>query len=257
MREVKREQISVELLDYMGSDIRVSNVAKVSFNKWDDESLEINDKQIGLLNYLSTGLPSNERDDWEKRAKASTHWTPYGHCFLSIRVGVPIFLARQLHKHVIGLVINEESRRYITDDVALWLPDVVHKKPNSAKQGASKEVHTEYLYVDSDPDTGYVYDGITAMELIATTSENCVHTYYDLVEAGVAPEEARMVLPLNSMTHWVWSGSLMAFLRVAKQRVDSHAQGAAQEFAKKLLVILEDKFPESVKAFGLQQGEPL
>jgi thymidylate synthase (FAD) len=246
MRDIKQEQIKVELIDSMGSDIRVSNVAKVSFNKWDDESLEINDKQVGLLNYLATGLPSSERDDWEARAKASTHWTPYGHCFLSIRVGVPIFLARQLHKHVVGLVINEESRRYITDDVALWFPEVVHKKPSNIKQGASKEIHI-------DRHISMSYDNhCTALEVIQNSSEGSVENYYSLIEAGVAPEEARMVLPLNSMTHWVWSGSLMAFLRVAKQRSDGHAQGVAQEFAGKLLGILNEKFPESVKAFGFK-----
>jgi thymidylate synthase (FAD) len=239
-REIKYEEIGVELIDWMGSDIRVSNVAKVSFNKWDDEDLEINDRQKGLLAYLATGLPSDERNDWEKRAKASTHWTPYGHCFLSVRVAVPIFLARQLHKHVIGLVINEESRRYITEDVALWLPETVHKKPEKAKQGASQEAHTDLIYGE-----------VSAKDLIQMSTENQVQTYYDLLEAGVAGEEARIVLPLNSVTHWVWSGSLMAFLRVIKQRVDSHAQGAAQEFGKKLLAVVESKFPESVKAFEL------
>lgn len=248
-REIKKETISVELIDSMGNDLRVSNVAKVSFNKWDDESLEINEKQIGLLNYLATGLPSNERGDWEKRAKASTHWTPFGHCFLSVRVGVPIFLARQLHKHVVGLVINEESRRYITDDIALYIPQVVHKKPDSAKQGASKEAHTcHHIKCGGD-------NHCTALEAISKSSELSVASYYNLLEAGVAPEEARMVLPLNSMTHWVWSGSLMAFMRVAKQRVDGHAQLAAREFASKLLVILKDKFPESVKAFNLDEVE--
>jgi len=238
-RKIKYEPISVELIDWMGSDIRVSNVAKVSFNKWDDEDVEINDRQKGLLSYLATGLPSDERDDWEKRAKASTHWTPYGHCFLSVRVAVPIFLARQLHKHVIGLVINEESRRYITEDVSLWLPEVVHKKPEKAKQGASQEAHTA------------LYEGFSAKDLMRISTENQVETYYNLLDAGVAGEEARIVLPLNSVTHWVWSGSLMAFMRVIKQRVDSHAQGAAQEFGKKLLDVVQSKFPESVKAFEL------
>ena len=249
-RQIKQEQISVELIDYMGFDIRVSNVAKVSFNKWDDESIEIDTKQVGLLNYLATGLPSNERDDWEARAKASTHWTPYAHCVLSVRVGVPIFLARQLHKHVIGLVINEESRRYIDDDVALYQPEEVHKRPESAKQGASKERHTKLLYAGNEGDGDIMLD---AKDLIKRQFEQAVQAYYTLVDGGVAPEEARIVLPLNSMTHWVWTGSLMAFMRVAKQRVDGHAQNAAQEFAQKLLIILEDKFPESVKAFGLSQ----
>jgi thymidylate synthase (FAD) len=244
MREIKYEEIGAEYIDHMGSDIRVANVAKVSFAKWDDEDVEISTGQIGLLNYLSTGLQKQDRDDWEKRAKASTHWTPYGHCFLSIRVAVPIFLARQLHKHVIGLVINEESRRYITDDVNLWLPKVVHKAPENAKQGASPELHTSMI------DALYSDCMVTAKELIQGQTEQAVEVYYELIKQGVAPEESRMVLPLNSMTHWVWSGSLMAFLRVVKQRVDPHAQNAAQEFGNKLLPILKQHFPESVKAFG-------
>lgn len=247
-REIKYEEIGVELIDWMGSDLRVSNVAKVSFNKWDDETLEINDRQKGLLSYLATGLPSDERDDWEKRAKASTHWTPYGHCFLTVRVAVPIFLARQLHKHVIGLVINEESRRYISEDVALWMPKQVHKKPSNIKQGASQQEHTEQFEVTYADFGGLMF---SAKELMQVQTEQSVETYYKLLEKGVAPEEARIVLPLNSMTHWIWSGSLMAFMRVVKQRKDSHAQNAAQEFGGKLLAILKDKFPESVKAFEL------
>lgn len=245
-REIKYEPISIELLDYMGGDIRVSNVAKTSFAKWEDEDVEISKGQVGLLNYLATGLPSDERGDWEKRANASTHWSPYAHSFISIRCAAPIWLTRQLVKHQVGLSWNEESRRYITDDVNLWLPEVVHKKPDKAKQGASKEAHTE-----SNIDRG-VYS-MTAMELIDSMSRASVSSYYDLLDAGVAPEEARFVLPLNAVTHWVWSGSLMAFLRVIKQRVDEHAQGGAQEFGNKLLDIVEGIFPESVKAFGLSK----
>lgn len=252
MRQIKQEEISVELIDYMGSDVRIANVAKVSFNKWDEEDAEINEKQIGLLHYLATGLPSSERDDWEKRAKASTHFSPFCHAFLTVRCAAPIFLTRQLVKHQIGLSWNEESRRYITEDVNLWLPEIVHNKPASAKQGASKDAHTKLLYAGNEGDGDIMLD---AKDIIQRQSEQSVQAYYTLLAGGVAPEEARIVLPLNSMTHWIWSGSLMAFMRVAKQRVDGHAQNAAQEFAKKLLVIVEDKFPQSVKAFGLSQGE--
>lgn len=252
MREIKYEEIGVELIDYMGSDIRVSNVAKVSFNKWDDESVPINDKQKGLLKYLATGLPSAERDDWEARAKASTHFTPFGHVFLTVRCAAPTFLTRQLVKHQVGLCWNEESRRYITEDVALWLPEKVHKKPEHAKQGASKEEHTERFSVMYADMGGLMFD---AKGLMQDQSEQSVQAYYKLLEEGVAPEEARIVLPLNSMTHWIWSGSLMAFMRVVKQRVDSHAQGAAQEFGKKLLGILQEKFPHSVEAFELSEHD--
>lgn len=251
MREIKYEPISIELLDYMGGDIRVSNVAKTSFAKWEDEDAEISKGQVGLLNYLATGLPSDERGDWEKRANASTHWSPYAHSFISIRCAAPIWLTRQLVKHQVGLSWNEESRRYITDDVNLWLPEVVHKKPEKAKQGASKETHDDPIFISNDED-GVKF--LNAMDIIKLSSEASVNTYYTLLDEGVAPEEARFVLPLNAVTHWVWSGSLMAFLRVIKQRVDEHAQSGAQEFGNKLLDIVEGIFPESVKAFGLSKN---
>ena len=251
MREIKYEKIGVEYIDHMGSDIRVSNVAKVSFNKWDDENTSINVKQTGLLNYLATGLPSDERDDWEKRANASTHFSPFCHAFITVRCSAPIFLARQLVKHQVGLSWNEESRRYITDDIALWLPDVVHKKPEKVKQGASQEAHNHLMYENSHAPPKSQFENLTAKRVVEKSSNYSVNTYYDLLEAGVAPEEARIVLPLNSMTHWVWSGSVMAFMRVIKQRVDGHAQNAAQEFGQEIRKIVVQHFPESVKAFNL------
>ena len=88
--------IKVEFIDKMGSDKRICNAARVSFAKW-DESEEITEADKGLLKYLATGLPKAEREDWEKRAKAHTHFTPFCHATMSVRVTVPIFVARQLH----------------------------------------------------------------------------------------------------------------------------------------------------------------
>lgn len=253
MREIEVKPISVEYIDHMGDDKRVVNTARVSFAKWDDEPLSEKDK--GLLSYLATGLPSTERDNWEALAKAHTHWTPFAHCFLSVRVTVPFFLARQLHKHTVGLVINEISRRYVKDDIDLWLPDIVHKAPEHAKQGASKEAHTEYVWHEFGSNNGIAEYGVDtpARGVMAQTSRLAVQAYYEMLEAGVAPEEARIVLPLNAMTTWIWSGSLLAFQRVYSLRKDKHAQGAAQEFAHKLGEILYNHFPESMKA--LNYGE--
>jgi len=247
-RTIEIKPISVEYIDKMGSDKRVVNCAKVSFSKWNDESQELTQGDKGLLSYLATGLPANERDNWEALAKANTHWTPFAHCFLSIRVNVPFFLARQLHKHTVGLVINEISRRYIKEDIDLWLPSVVHEAPENAKQGASSEEHTGYVWTED-------YEGVDtqAIEVIRKVSKYSVEQYYILLDAGVAPEEARMVLPLNAMTQWVWSGSLLAFARVYALRKDSHAQGIANDFAKLLGSVLYTHFPESMKA--LNYGE--
>lgn len=243
----RKEDIKVEFIDKMGDDKRVVNAARVSFAKWDDNE-EITEQDKGLLKYLATGLPKSERNDWEKRAKAHTHFTPFCHAQLSIRVTVPIFVARQLHKSVIGLIINEESRRYITSDVKLFIPDVIHKAPDHAKQGASDEEHTCIIKRSGEVTD---YGGLSAKELIEWQTNQSVDVYERLLEAGVAPEEARMVLPLNTMVTWIWTGSLLAFNRVYQQRIDSHAQKTGtQEFAEKLGVILYEHFPYSMEALN-------
>lgn len=234
--------IEVEFIDKMGSDKRICNAARVSFAKW-DETEEITEADKGLLKYLATGLPKAERDDWEKRAKAHTHFTPFCHATMSVRVTVPAFCARQLHKHVVGLVINEESRRYIVKDVELFIPAYIHKAPDHAKQGASSELHTGLVEFNGE--------NKTAFELIEKYTNQQVDLYEALVEAKVAPEEARIVLPLNMMVSWIWTGSLLAFNRVYQQRSDSHAQiTGTQEFAHKLGNILYEHFPYSMEALN-------
>lgn len=246
-RTINFSDIECEYIEHMGTDKKVTNVARVSFSKWDDnEELTSGDK--GLLNYLATGLPASDRNDWEKMAKASTHWTPFAHNFLSVRVKVPIFCARQLHKHVVGLVINEESRRYIKSDVELWLPTEVHKAPENAKQGASKEIYNNLIDWANDWRDDRE---LSAVNLIQESSISSIKAYYQMLDTGVAPEEARMVLPLNTMVTWIWSGSLLAFNRVYQLRSDSHAQiSATQEFANKLGKVLYECWPESMKALN-------
>lgn len=243
-RTIKFADVEVKFIDKMGSDARVRNAAYASFGRWlpEDEF-----KEKGLIEYLATGLPKEERDDWEKQAKAHTHWTTLAHCQLTVVCKAPIFLARQLVKHQVGLVWNEESRRYIKSDVELYLPEHFHKAPANAKQGASKEYHTERVWHTEDKFGGYELD---ALKYVERASKEAVESYYLLLDAGVAPEEARMVLPLNSMTNWVWTGSLVAFNRVYQQRIDSHAQNVAQEFAHKLGAILYEHFPVSMEALN-------
>ena len=226
--------IEVEYIDHMGSDARVLNVARTSFNKWKEEDALLDEHELSLLEYLATSLPKNQRHEWKALAQSSKHWSPFAHCFLTVRCRVPLFLARQLSKHQVGLSWNEESRRYIDDEPTFYMPKELHYRPSNAKQG-SAGVHKDSKVITSE-----------MRKITHVTLEN----YNRLIQFGVAPEEARMILPQNAMVNYIWSGSVMSMIRVLHQRLDSHAQLAAQDFAKKLKVILEEHFPHSIKAFS-------
>ena len=197
--------IKVEYIDHMGRDVNIVNAARVSFAK---EVIEFNLSTDGrLLNYLAK----------------HNHWSPFAHTCISVRCKVPLFIARQLVKHQVGGNWNEESRRYIDSEPEFWLPEYFHYRPTHAKQG-SGEIHKHSNVLRNG-----MYDH----------TAHCLRQYQDLLGFDVAPEEARMVLPLNTMTNFIWTGSLLFFRRVIEQREDAHAQLAAQEFAAKLKEVVK------------------
>lgn len=198
---MKVEPIMVSYVDSMGSDTSVVNAARVSFAK---EIEELGERDLKLIHYLA-------------RHK---HWSPFAHTSLSLRIRAPIFLARQLVKHQVGGVWNEVSRRYVDDEPAFYIPDAFHKRAENAKQGCGNVV---------DLNTNN-----NCYRVVYDKSEEALKTYNWLISCDVAPEEARMVLPLNTMTEWIWTGSLMFWFRVWKQRSDEHAQTVAREFAELL-----------------------
>jgi thymidylate synthase (FAD) len=203
----------------MGSDLSVVNAARVSFHKQHDVLQEDTDSK--LISYLAR----------------HGHFTPFCHAFLSFRIKAPIFVARQLVKHQVGLAWNEVSRRYVDDEPEFWFPEVWRGKPVNAKQGSSGEVNE--LRVIDDWDNLYRSKDIT---------ELCLRWYQENINAGMAPEQARMVLPQNTMTEWIWSGSLAAFARVCKLRLDPHAQQETQDIAKQIDGLVPDNFKISWKA---------
>jgi len=228
---LKISPIKVELLDYYGSDLDVVNAARVSFAKesdwenpggvdvWDSSKNNLSEKDQKLINYL---------------AKHS-HWSPFAHNSLRFRIKAPIFCARQMVKHQVGGVWNEVSRRYVDDEPEFYLPALWHKAPTNAKQGAGEAME------DAQPEM-----------VISTTAQyatqRSLDTYRDFLAVGMAPEEARMFLPLNTMTEWWWTGSLMFFARVCKQRLDSHAQSATRDIAKMISEQVPQEFQHSWKA---------
>jgi len=198
----------VYLVDNMGTDLSVVNAARVSFDK---ESQQFEDRDEKLIKFLAE----------------HNHWSPFGHASLQFRIKAPVFVARQLVKHQVGLVWNEVSRRYVDDEPEFYIPDVWRKRPpDSIKQGSSDET--------------LEYD-------ISGTMKFVQQTYNNLLREGVAPEMARMVLPQNMMTEWFWSGTLYAFARVCNLRLKDDAQAETRIIAEQINNLTQELFPISWK----------
>lgn len=203
--------MKVEYIDHMGSDLSVVNAARCSFAKQHDKFDDTNDTK--LINYLAR----------------HGHWTPFAHAFVTMRFKAPISIHAQCVKHQIGFAMNTVSRRYVSDTPELFLPEFRTKPEGSIKQG-SGELHPDNLIIQYD----YFQMCKSAIEL-----------YEQMILDGVAPEQARFVLPQGVYTEWVWSGSLQAWARFYNQRSDTHAQQEIQELANMANDITKNLFPVS------------
>ena len=192
----------------MGTDLSVVNAARVSFAK---ESNEFSEKDAKLIHYLAK----------------HNHWSPFGHARLQFRIKAPIFVARQLVKHQVGLVWNEVSRRYVDDEPEFYIPQEWRLKADDKKQGSSDET-IEYS--------------------LGSTLEFIKTTYNNMLKANIAPEMARMILPQNLYTEWYWSGSLMAFARVCNLRCKPDTQWETQVIANQIDCECKQHFPTSWRA---------
>jgi thymidylate synthase (FAD) len=206
--------MNVELVDSLGNDLTVVNAARVSFNKHKEVWSDSDER---LIRYLAQ----------------HGHWTPFGHPQLQFRVVAPIFVARQLAKHQVGLVWNEVSRRYVDYAPQFYIPhqNEWRGRPVDAKQGSAGPVHI---------------DSTTNFE-VQTLHKNAEALYNRLLEANVAPEQARMVLPLSLYTEWYWTGSLFAFSRVCNLRLSDEAQDETKTIAKQIAAECVQLFPISWK----------
>lgn len=233
--------MKVELIDHMGSDLSVVNAARVSFDKESDWEIvadeEIRDGKLYFVKHRKT-ISTKDQKLISYLAKHN-HWSPFAHAFASFRIKAPIFVARQLVKHQVGLAWNEVSRRYVDSEPEFYTPDVWRKRADNVKQGSSEEGVNLYAEVD-------------ALYLPEKINEYALRAYNNMLNVGVCPEQARMVLPQSTMTEWIWSGSLFAFARVCKLRLDPHTQKETQVVAQMINDHMADLFPVSWKA--LQDG---
>ena len=212
--------IKTTYIDHMGSDLSVVNAARVSFGK--KSEYETLTKCYDTGEVINKELASRDVKLIKYLAKHK-HISPFGHCFASFHVKAPVFVARQLVKHKF-LRWNEVSRRYVDNEPEFYTPDVWRGKADNVKQGSEGAVYP-------DP------------ELEAFNNHTALRTYKDMLEAGVAPEMARMVLPQSTMTEWYWSGSLDAFADMCNLRCKSDTQVETRVVAKQIDHKMIELFP--------------
>lgn len=207
-----------ELIDSMGTDLTVVNAARVSFDKeseWEDDEYESDPSGAFRLVY-SQKLGERDQKLINYLAKHN-HWTPFSHVMVTMRETVPIFVARQRFKHVVGFTYNETSRRYVDSSPEFFEPDVWRASPTGgAKQGSSDQGVSEQEFW---------------RDRIARHHMECSSLYEAMLEQGVAPEQARMVLPQSMYTSYYVTGSLAAWARAYQLRIDPHAQREIQDLA--------------------------
>lgn len=213
----------VEYVDHMGSDLTIVNAARVSFNK-ESEWGEIDHEGLGILSAKDSKLINY--------LAQHNHWTPFAHTSITLRIKAPISIRTQLFKHKVGFVENEISRRYVSYEPDIYYPYFRGKPTNGAKQGSEDFItdKSKKEYID---------------KIYRENTTQAIDVYNDLIEAGIAPEQARFVLPQGVYTEWWWTGSLSAYARVYKQRTDPHAQWEVREYARAIGEIISQLFNES------------
>jgi len=222
------QMIKATYIDHMGNDLTVANAARVSFGKtsqmeddpWGPPKLKKKDDK--LIRYLAK----------------HKHISPFGHCFASFHVKAPIFVARQLVKHKF-LRWNEISRRYVDDKPEFYVPDVWRGRSEDKKQGSEGVI-------------GMSYDEWQTYKITYTDAQDI---YFYLLAAGVAPEQARMVLPQSTMTEWYWSGSLDAFADMCNLRCKPDTQAETREVAKQIDHKMIELFPVSWDSLTNSEGD--
>jgi thymidylate synthase (FAD) len=221
MMKVSDIQVTPLHPERWGNDLDVVNAARVSFGK---EATETTDKDVKLINYLAK----------------HKHHSPFNHSFLRFRVKAPIFVARQLVKHKF-MPWNEVSRRYVDEEPEFYFPEYWRKKAANVKQGSSDEVVdvSAHAYITKEgPFAAPPHQTLTALT-----------AYNGLLKMGVCAEQARMILPQNTMTEWIWSGTLGAFLDMLVLRLDNHTQKESRDVANAIAKYVKVAFPASYGAY--------
>lgn len=253
----------VEYMHHSGSDLLVVDAARASFGKqsgWVDlhgekdrtlqmlATTELDSDRYRKLVAYRQWLRDREAHLWSEGNVApdvlkyedfslihflsrERHLLPFRHPTITFRCQAPMFVARQLGKHQAGMSWSEESRRYVTTEPTFYWPDTWRKKAANVKQGSSDESLPSYWQTEME---GLIDDAL--------------RVYNSALAAGMAPELARMILPQNMNITWVWTGTLLAWVYMIKERTVPTAQRETQEFVRMVESNLRERFPASMDA---------
>lgn len=214
------DQGYVRLVDTLGNDLSVANAARVSYDK---QSNEMSERDAKLIKFL-----------WDEK-----HTSPFRHAAMTFEVYAPLFVARQWWKHAVASTHlddqngwNESSRRYITENEEFYLPKggEWRSKPENSKQGSGEPLSAE--------------DGGWFTNKLFDITEMGKNLYNKAMEAGIAPEQARLFLPAYGMyVRWRWTVSLHGVLTFLDQRLPQDAQYEIREYAEAVKQLTKDTFP--------------
>lgn len=211
--------ISIKFVDKMGDDFRVFEAAKATLGGEEESGFVRGETDPSrLINFLAR----------------EGHITPFCHPHVTFECEAPIAIARQLGKHQVGFRWNERSMRYKDSVIDVYVPDMFRGRPDSLHSGSA----------DIDVSGRVVFgQGMSVEELYQDAVAEALDSYTKLVEAGLAPEQARFVLPQGMITRWIWTGSLYGWYEVWRQRSSEHAQYEARLFASQLDAHMSSLFP--------------
>ena len=215
--------ISIKFVDKMGDDFRVFEAAKATLGGEEESGFVRGETDPSrLINFLA-------------REK---HITPFCHPHVTFECEAPIAIARQLGKHQVGFRWNERSMRYKDSVIDVYVPDMFRGRPDNLHSGSADiDVSGQLVYED------WYGDHVTVEGAYKYAIDRCLYFYNELVKAGLAPEQARFVLPQGMITRWIWTGSLYGWYEVWRQRSSEHAQYEARLFASQLDTHMSSLFP--------------
>ena len=223
--------ISIKFVDKMGDCFRVFEAAKATLGGENESEFKRGETDpTRLINFLA-------------REK---HVTPFCHPQVTFECEAPIAIARQLGKHQVGFRWNERSMRYKDSLIDVFVPDMFRGRPEKLHDGsADVDISKNMTSIDRFIicEEGEQLVNYTVEDLYYDAISDAVEKYEQLLDAGLAPEQARFVLPQGMITRWIWTGSLYGWFEIYRQRSSEHAQYEVREFARLLDVEMSKLFP--------------